>query len=134
MNETAVKKEIKYRAIRSGGPGGQHANKVSSKVVAQFDLFGSAALTEEEKLLMSDKLKYRLSSSGLLVLSCDTSRSQHQNKALVTDRLLSILAGSLKRSPKRIPTKISKSAKIRRVKRKMKHSDKKALRRKPNIE
>ena len=48
MNEKALHNELKFKAIRSGGPGGQHANKVSSKVILFFDLQNSKAFTEDE--------------------------------------------------------------------------------------
>lgn len=133
MNESLVRNEIKYKAVRSGGPGGQHANKVSSKVVAQFDLWGSGALSEAEKLLIEDKLKPRITEEGYLILSCDTTRSQHKNKVLVAERMLSLLAGALKKKPRRIPTKVSKAARKRRAQKKMRHAEKKALRRKPDL-
>lgn len=134
MNEPLVLKEIKFKATRSGGPGGQHANKVSTRMLAQFDLYGSKGLSEEEKLLISEKLEHRLTEDGRLNLSCDSSRSQHQNKVTVIKRMMSLLKGSLKKPAKRIPTRISKAAKMRRMQKKSKHSEKKALRRKPKID
>lgn len=134
MVESVVIKEIKFKATRSGGPGGQHANKVSSRVVAEFDLFGSMAFSEDEKHLIYEKLRHRLTQDGQLKLSCDSSRSQHQNKAIVIERMISLLRGALKKPRKRIPTRISKTAKMRRMKSNIKHSEKKASRRRPNID
>ena len=133
MNEKLVIKEIRYKAIRSGGPGGQHANKVSSKVVGSLDVSGSRGLSDVEKLRLYDRLEHRLSGDGELILSCDTSKSQHRNKALLADRMLTLLKGALKKPRKRIPTKVSKRIKSKRSESKKQHSQKKALRRKPNI-
>lgn len=134
MNERLVIQEIRYKAIRSGGPGGQHANKVSSKVVGSFDVSASQALSENEKLRVHDRLEHRLTTNGELILSCDTSRSQHQNKKIVGERVLTLLKGALKRQRKRLPTKISKRVKIKRSERKIQHSQKKSRRRKPDID
>ena len=134
MNEQRLIQEIRFKAIRSGGPGGQHANKVSSKVVGFLDIRGSKALTDAEKLRITDRLHNRLTSEGELSLSCDSSRSQHRNKALVVERMIVLLKGALRRPKKRIPTKISKRTKIKRAESKMQHAQKKALRRKPNID
>ncbi len=134
MNDKLVIKEIQFKAVRSGGPGGQHANKVSSKVIGSFEVKGSNALSDGEKLRLMDRLEHRLTSDGQLSLSCDTSRSQHQNKTLVGERMLSLLKGALKTPKKRIPTKLSRSVKARRSDRKIQQSQKKARRRKPDID
>ena len=134
MNEKGIIREIAYKAIRSGGPGGQHANKVSSKVVGSLNVPGSLALSDEEKLRIMDRLDHRITADGELSLSCDTSRSQHRNKALVAERILTLLKGALKPPRKRIPTKISRSVKIKRAESKRQHSQKKTRRRKPNID
>ena len=134
MNERLVIQEIRYKAVRSGGPGGQHANKVSSKVVGSFDVSESRALSENEKLRINDRLEHRLTAHGELILSCDASRSQHQNKKIAGERILTLLKGALKRPRKRIPTKVSKRVKIKRSERKIQHSQKKSRRRKPDID
>ena len=134
MNEKLIVREIGYKAVRSGGPGGQHANKVSSKVVGSLDISGSLALSDIEKLRIRDRLEHRLTTDSELILSCDSSRSQHRTKALVAQRMVTLLKGALKKPRKRIPTKVSKGIKIKRAESKKQHSKKKALRRKPNID
>jgi len=134
MNEKLIVKEIGYKAVRSGGPGGQHANKVSSKVVGSLDVSGSQALSDVEKLRLMDRLQHRLTAEGELILSCDASRSQHRNKGMVAERMLTLLRSALKKPRKRVPTRLSKGTKIKRAESKKKHSQKKALRRKPNID
>ncbi|VAV82710.1 Hypothetical protein YaeJ with similarity to translation release factor, partial [hydrothermal vent metagenome] len=61
MNKDILQKELKFKAIRSSGPGGQHANKVASKVILYFDLNQSKAFPEKEKELLYKNLKPRLS-------------------------------------------------------------------------
>lgn len=120
--------------MRSSGPGGQHANKVSSKVAVSFHVPTSTGLSEREKERLQLKLATRLSSEGFITLQCDTHRSQHKNKALVTERLLQLLAEALVRAKKRKPTKPSKSAIEKRLRTKKKASLKKANRTKPKPE
>ena len=134
MDEAVLKKEITYKTARSGGPGGQHANKVSTKVILYFDLGRSHGLNPREKTILSDKLEKRLTTDGLLILSCDSSRSQLQNKNKVTERFISLLRASLKRTKRRIATRASRRVKQKRADQKKRHSEKKAMRRKSNFD
>lgn len=134
MDIEILKNELEFAAVRSGGPGGQHANKVSSKVVLYFDIKNSQALTEKEKERLLDKLSSRLNKKNQLMLTCDESRSQHKNKQIVTNRLLTILEDSLTVSKKRIPTKVGRSEKARRLEAKKKRSLKKTLRKRPKLD
>ena len=122
--------EIVFKAIRSGGAGGQHVNKVSSKVVLSFDVDNSQALTEQEKKRIHLKLGNRLSSENLFLLQSDETRSQHKNKELVTERFYLLLENALKVSKKRIITKPTGSAIEKRLKSKLMKSQIKAARRK----
>ena len=87
--------EVKYKAVRSSGAGGQNVNKVSSKVMLTFDLQNSQALSEEEKLLLETNLQNRLTSNLILILNCDEDRSQLKNKEIVTKRFFEILKKGL---------------------------------------
>ena len=80
-----LQNELEFSAVRSGGPGGQHANKVSSKVIVVIDIKNSQAFSEKEKMRLFDKLSSRLNKKNQLMLTCDESRSQHQNKQIVTN-------------------------------------------------
>lgn len=131
MNTSKIIKELKFKAIRSSGAGGQHVNKVSSKVEVSFDIIASEGLTEEEKLLLNQKLSSRLTKSGVLRIQCGDSRSQHRNKELVIQRLLDILAAGLHTPKKRKATKPSKASVRKRLENKQKLSMKKASRKKP---
>jgi ribosome-associated protein len=134
MDVKLLLKEVSYTAVRSGGPGGQHANKVASKVVLHFNLKATNALSELEKTTANHQLSSKLSKDGLLNLTCDDSRSQHENKEIVTERFLKLMRSSIKRPKKRIPTKISKSKKVRRLESKKKMAVKKSLRQKPKLD
>lgn len=134
MNTELMLKELKFKAVRSGGAGGQHVNKVSSKVELTFDLENSESLNEEEKALLVQKLKSKLTKENILLLQCDESRSQHKNKEIAIDRFLNIVSGGLKVQKPRKETKPSKSSILKRLKKKKKTAFKKALRNKANFE
>ncbi|MFT5438043.1 MAG: ribosome-associated protein [Ulvibacter sp.] len=127
-------REIRFKAVRSSGPGGQHVNKTSSKVEVSFAIESSDALTNFEKMRLMKKLASRVSSEGILMLSCGETRSQHRNKNIVIERLVALLEDSLKVLKIRKKTKPSKSAIERRLKTKKGRALKKTNRKPPSIE
>ncbi|MDC6387944.1 alternative ribosome rescue aminoacyl-tRNA hydrolase ArfB [Maribacter sp. PR1] len=133
MDKEIVLKELQFKAIRSSGPGGQHANKVSSKVALTFDLNHSDGLSNTEKVRILRKLHSKLTQEGNLLLQCDESRSQHKNKELVIKRFFHLLESALVVRKKRKRTKPSKSSIERRLKSKKLKSQKKANRNKPEF-
>lgn len=134
MKDSGLIKEIQLKAIRSSGPGGQHVNKVSSKIELKFDLKNSNELSEEDKIVLVNKLENRLNKDGVLLLTCDESRSQHKNKELAIQRFLNLIKEGLKVPKKRKPTKPSKTSLQKKAESKRKTAFKKALRRKPDLE
>ncbi len=126
--------ELNFKGIRSSGPGGQHVNKTASKVEVAFDLESSRALSDIEKDRLRDKLSSKLSADGILTLQCGETRSQHRNKAIVIERLVSLLQENLKVAKKRNKTKPSKNAIERRLKSKKERAFKKSNRKPPRIE
>jgi ribosome-associated protein len=134
VNKETLIKELTYKAIRSSGAGGQNVNKVSSKVVLSFDVLNSEGLNNREKILLYKKLATRLTSQKVLILSCDESRSQLQNKTKVIERFLEIIKAGLFIPKRRIATKPSKAS-IRRMKdKKQRRGEIKNLRKKPRLD
>ena len=133
-NKDLLLQELTFKAVRSSGAGGQHVNKVSSKVELSFNLNDSFAFSEVQLLRLQNKFQNRLTKDGVLILQCDESRSQHKNKELVIRRFLELIESSLIVPKKRIATKIPKSVIRKRIKNKRQVSDKKANRRKPNLD
>jgi len=133
MNIESLLKELKFKAVRSSGAGGQHVNKVSSKVELIFDLQNSSEFSEDEKIVLLKNLQTKLTKENILLLSCDESRSQHKNKEIVIKRFLQLIINGLKVPKKRKATKPSKSSIKKRLDKKKKHAYKKALRRKPEL-
>lgn len=134
MNRETLINEFTFKAIRSSGPGGQHVNKTSSKMVVSFHIYNSNGLDEDEKDRLSIKLASRISSEGILKLSCSDTRSQHQNKILVIDRLLNLIQLNLKKKTPRKKTKPSRSSIEKRIQGKKKNAFKKLNRKPPKID
>ncbi|SFC86771.1 alternative ribosome rescue aminoacyl-tRNA hydrolase ArfB [Algibacter pectinivorans] len=134
FNEDAIRQELNFKAIRSSGSGGQHVNKVSSKVELTFNVLESLVLNDTQKERILIKLQNRLTTEGVLILQCGESRSQHKNKEIVIKRFLELIKEALKVPKKRKPTKVPKSVIKKRLKSKRKQSEKKSNRQKPNID
>ncbi|MFT6756081.1 MAG: ribosome-associated protein [Urechidicola sp.] len=134
MDIERLVKELTFKATRSGGAGGQHVNKVSSKVILTFDLVSSTVLEENEKEILLKNLKTRLTKDKLLLLNCSESRSQHKNKELVINRFLKIISEGLKVKKVRKKSKVSRAAIKKRLEKKSRHALKKSNRRKPRID
>ena len=134
MNKETIYKELHFKAVRSSGAGGQHVNKVSSKVELYFDLSSSEGFTEKEKQLLLKNLSNRINKEGILKIYSSESRSQHTNKEKVVKRLFKIIEKGLIVPKKRRPTKMSRAQKIKRLDNKTKQATKKILRKKPTLE
>jgi ribosome-associated protein len=129
LTKSNLQKEVTYKTSRSGGKGGQNVNKVSSKVELLFNIDGSELFTEEEKLLLSEKLQNRLNKDGFVQVICDEERNQYLNKEKAIERLALLLTRALQKPKVRKPTKVSKAVKAARLDNKKKHSAKKENRR-----
>ena len=126
-------KKLKFQAIRSSGPGGQHVNKVSTAIILKYDL---KIHNYPEWFLKSIKINAnnsQLSSKNVITIKSNKFRSQLKNKKDATGRLIALFKRSSKRKKirkKTIPTK--KSIETRLSSKKI-NSKKKSLRKKPNI-
>ena len=126
--------ELTFKAIRSSGSGGQHVNKVSSKIELHFDLENSTVLSDQQKQRLLKSIKNKLTKNNELVLQCDESRSQHKNKEIVIKRFFELIKKGLIVPKKRKATRIPKSAIKKRLKNKSLRSEKKADRKKPDLD
>ena len=134
MDKERILQELNFQATRSSGAGGQHVNKVSSKVVLSFNLDASQGLSLREKERAIQKLENRLTKENFLLLQCDESRSQHKNKELVIKRFFKLLKDALQVPKKRKKTKPTKAAREKRLQSKRKAALKKISRQRPNTD
>lgn len=134
MDTSKVIEELIFKSVRSSGAGGQHVNKVASKVMVHYNINASEAISEEEKVRLLSKLGNKLSKEGVLVLSSSETRSQHKNKDLVIKKLLDLLRTSLEVKTPRKKTKRSRASIMKRLETKSNQSLKKQLRQKPKLD
>ena len=114
--------EFKFRASRSSGPGGQHVNKVSTRVTLQFDVTSSPSLTAAQKRRILSKLKTRISKDGVLRVVSQQTRSQAANREAAVERFIELLQQALRRTPPRRKTGLPPAAKRQRLETKRRRS------------
>ena len=110
--------EFSFTFSRSSGSGGQHVNKVNSRVTLWFDVAASDSLTTEQKQLITQRLAGRINKQGVLQLDADRRRSQGANKEDALNRFASLLRAALHVDRARRKTKPSQGAKKRRLQKK----------------
>jgi ribosome-associated protein len=133
LDKNAIAAELTFRTSRSSGSGGQHVNKVSTKVELIFDLVASKAIGPEQRLLLQNTYANRLTKEGLFILSCDETRSQLRNKQKVTKRFFDLLEIGIQPPVQRKVTKVPKGVKKKRLETKKRRSEIKQYRRKPPV-
>ncbi len=134
LDKVALEKEFKLKAIKSSGSGGQHVNKVATKIEITFSVAESLVLTEDQKTRIQTKLLSRLTKDHVLILQCGESRSQLKNKGIAIKRMFTILVAALKVDAIRKPTKIPRAIIRKRLKNKKFNADRKVNRRKPSLD
>jgi len=115
---------------RSQGSGGQHVNKVETKVVLVFDLNTSKALSAEQIDLLNSVLKNRVSRKGQIQIVAQKYKSQIKNKNLANQKFIDLLTRSLMPKKVRKKHKVSKAQREKRLGDKKKKSQRKESRKK----
>jgi ribosome-associated protein len=125
--------DLEWKFDPSGGPGGQHANRASSRVELSFDLRSSGVFPEELRDHMVERLAAR-AHQGVVRVTATDSRSQWRNRQVARQRLASLLEESMRQPKQRRPTRPGLAARERRLEDKRRRSDKKAGRRSPDLD
>jgi ribosome-associated protein len=120
--------ELHWSFARSGGPGGQNVNKVSSKVLLRWHPGRSKALSEEVRARLLEIVQSRLTTEGDLLITSQKFRDQPKNIEDCKQKLVELLRQARQRPKVRKPTKPSRASKVRRVEEKRRQSSRKANR------
>jgi ribosome-associated protein len=124
--------ELHFAASRSGGPGGQNVNKVSSRVTLTFDVENSPTLTEDQRHRIASKLSARISKDGVLRVVSQRTRSQDLNKADALSKFCELLRDALFVERPGFKTKTPRVAKEKRLDEKRRRTAVKETRRSKN--
>jgi ribosome-associated protein len=114
--------EVIFTASRSGGPGGQNVNKVSSRITLSFDVFGSAALSEDQKQRIAERLRTRINKKGVLQVVSQRTRSQELNRTDAVERFTDLLRHALTPQRRRVKTRVPGASKEQRLEKKKKRT------------
>lgn len=107
--------ELTVRASRSGGPGGQHVNRSSTRVEVLWNVIESPTLFDDQRALLMNALRTKLSDAGELRVVASDTRSQLRNRTLAEARLAEIVRRALVVTKSRKKTKPTRSAVERRL-------------------
>ncbi len=107
--------ELEITSSRSGGAGGQHVNKTSTKITVRWNVKNTNALNDDQKQRVLEKLSSQLTAEGDLIIHSSATRSQEQNRKMALVRLAQIISKALHVPKKRMATRVSQGAKAARL-------------------
>jgi ribosome-associated protein len=107
--------DLEFVATRSGGPGGQNVNKVSSRVTLRFDLERTTALSADQLARIRTRLASRINKDGVLQVTSQVTRSQDLNREDAVARFAELLRAALHQEKKRVKTKATRASKEQRL-------------------
>lgn len=121
--------ELEERFSTSSGPGGQHANKASTRAELAWNVENSSVLGPRQRERIRTRLANRIDSNGLLRVASEKHRSQLRNREEARKRLVVLVDRALRVEPKRVKTKPTRAGKERRLQQKRRRSEIKRARR-----
>ncbi len=122
-------RDLHYTFQRSGGPGGQNINKVSTRVTLTFDVLASTALSAPQKAMVLRRLPGRINREGVLRVVSSRHRTQAANRRAARERFVELMAQALRPVRPRRKTRVPRAAKKRRLEDKRRQGEKKRQRR-----
>jgi ribosome-associated protein len=129
MGFTVPLDEMRFRASRAGGPGGQHVNKAATRVEVRWNVARSPSLSERQRTRLLERLAGRIDARGNLRVVADERRSQRRNREAATARLRALVAGALQVRKPRKRTRPPRSAEEKRLAEKRRRAERKRRRR-----
>ena len=114
--------ELIFKVSRSGGPGGQNVNKVSTRVTLLFDVAGCGSFSDMQKQQILKRLSTRADKNGVIRVVSQRFRTQKANRTAALERLCQLLREALSTSRVRKKTKVPKYAQQRRLQEKKRRS------------
>ncbi len=108
-------REIRLKAVRASGPGGQHVNRTASKVELRWNLATSSAPSDADRAWLAQRLATRLTNDGELVLTVETERDQHRNVEEAIRRFVRLVEQALRRPRPRKATRPTTASRERRL-------------------
>ena len=129
--EETIRASAAFTFARSGGPGGQNVNKVSSKAILRLPLgrfAGLAGLSDAERTRLREKLGRRLNDRGDLVLTVQDTRDQAKNREIAVRRATALVVAALREPKRRVRTRPSTGSREARLASKKRRGASKRLR------
>lgn len=129
---TIPDRELKVSFSPSGGPGGQHANKASTRVTLEWNVADSDVLGPRQRARLLRVLGHRLDADGTLRVTSDARRSQLRNRVDAEQRLARLVARALTPPKDRIATQPTSASQRKRIESKRRRGQIKRLRSRPD--
>jgi len=123
--------EVRFSAARSGGPGGQHVNKVSSRVILEFDVMHTSVLSPYQKRKIAERVGHRMNQQGILRLQAQRHRAQSANRADLVEKFIGLLQDALRPVKSRVRTRVPYRVREKRLEEKKLRTQVKRVRQTP---
>ncbi|MDT3776580.1 alternative ribosome rescue aminoacyl-tRNA hydrolase ArfB [Nitrospira sp. MA-1] len=123
--------DVRFSAARSAGPGGQHVNKVNSRVILEFDVNHTSVLSGYQKRRIAEMVGQRMNQEGVLRLQAQRHRTQSANRADLLEKFVKLLQDALRPVKARVPTRVPHRVREKRLEEKKLRTRAKRVRQNP---